>query len=171
MGETLKRPFGEQVIDKSLQHFPQARPTPSLDLAKSASVVPIQFNVSHRQEPRWPVVQKGWVRITGWASRSGFRPSQFQSNSNSLSKRCSLRFEAETNISSPYKVYWQVVNTGNEARNANSLRGGFYDGIPEKGGLARKESTLYKGVHWIQCFIVKNGVCVARSGEFVVNIE
>jgi len=37
--------------------------------------------------------------------------------------------------------------------------------------LERRESTLYKGMHWIECFIIKNGKCVARSSEFVVNIE
>lgn len=171
MGESLKGAFGEQTLSKSLQHFPQTRSTSSLDLMKAASYVPCQFNVSHRQQPMWPEAQKGWVRITGWASRNGFRPWQFQSDSASLPKRCSLRFEAETNISWPYKVYWQVVNTGSEARNASCLRGGFYDGILQKGGLAREESTLYTGMHWVECFIVKNNMCVARSGEFVVNIE
>jgi hypothetical protein len=87
-----------------------------------------------------------------------------------LSKHYSLRFKAKTNILWPYKVYWQVVNTDEEARAANCLRGGFYDGIIEKGGRVRKESTLYRGIHWIECFIVKNGVCVARSGEFMVKI-
>jgi hypothetical protein len=63
------------------------------------------------------------------------------------------------------------VNTDDEARSANSLRGGYYDGVIEKGGRVRQESTLYSGMHWVECFIVKNGVCVARSGEFVVNIK
>ncbi|WP_197996831.1 nucleotide-binding domain-containing protein, partial [Gimesia chilikensis] len=31
--------------------------------------------------------------------------------------------------------------------------------------------TKFPGMHWVECFVVKNGVCVARSGEFVVNIE
>ena len=26
-------------------------------------------------------------------------------------------------------------------------------------------------MYWVECFVVKNGVCVARSGEFVVNIK
>jgi hypothetical protein len=129
-----------------------------------------RFNVPHRQPPRWPIVQKGNVTVTGWVSRNGFRSQQFQ-NGTMLPKHCSLSFKAKTNISWPYKVYWQVVNTDEEARASNCLRGGFYDGIIEKGGRVRKESTLYTGMHWIECFIVKNGVCVASSGEFVVNIK
>jgi len=26
-------------------------------------------------------------------------------------------------------------------------------------------------MHWIECFIIRDGTCEARSGEFVVNIE
>ena len=32
------------------------------------------------------------------------------------------------------------------------------------------EKSLYTGKHWIECFIVKDGICVARSGRFYVNI-
>ena len=71
----------------------------------------------------------------------------------------------------PYEVHWQVVNTGAEAYKANGLRGGFYKGTTETHGTVRKENTEYKGKHWIECFIVKDGICCARSGEFVVNIE
>ncbi len=114
---------------------------------------------------------QGRASISAVALRNGFRPFSFQSDSSPLDKRCSLTFEASTDVTPPYKVYWQVVNTGEEARLANGLRGDFYDGLFEKGGRTRKESTLYHGMHWVECFIVKNGICVARSGEFVVNIK
>ena len=71
----------------------------------------------------------------------------------------------------PFQVHWQVVNTGQEAKNANQLRGKIVlsktAGI---GGLKQKEYTSYTGIHWTECFIVKNNVCVARSGEFIVRI-
>ncbi len=66
----------------------------------------------------------------------------------------------------------QVVNTGDEASSVpGGLRGGFCEGVTERGGLVRNEGTQYEGNHWIECFIVKQGACVARSGEFVVNID
>lgn len=80
---------------------------------------------------------------------------------------CELSY-AETSVPKPYTVYWQVVNTGTEAERANSLRGDFYDS--EKTGRSRSESTLYRGMHWVEAFVIKAGICVARSGEFVVNI-
>jgi hypothetical protein len=72
-------------------------------------------------------------------------------------------------VSAPYEVYWQVVNTGQEAHRAGQLRGDFYDS--SSSGRSRTESTLYQGMHWVEGFIVKDSVCVARTGEFVVNIS
>lgn len=131
------------------------------------------FSVPHRHRPQWPMQLTGTVQVRGYYFRNGYRWQEFQSNSEPLPKHYSLLFEAATTIGRPYKVYWQVVNTGDEAGAVSGgLRGGFCEGLTQKGGLTRKEATLYKGSHWIECFIVnKQGVCVARSGEFVVNIE
>jgi hypothetical protein len=71
-------------------------------------------------------------------------------------------------VPKPYKVYWQVVNTGDEAYRAGQLRGDFYDS--SSSGRNRTESTMYKGTHWVEGFVVKGNICVARTGEFVVNI-
>jgi len=83
-----------------------------------------------------------------------------------------LLFTAKTDVPPPFDVYWQVVNTGEQARRTNDLRGKIFRSTTAGvGGLSRDETTKYKGMHWIECFIVKNDVCLARSGEFVVNIE
>jgi hypothetical protein len=102
--------------------------------------------------------------------RNGFRPERLVSGGSNLPKHGSLRFEAETTVSGRYKVYWQVVNTGDEAEAADGLRGNFnFDGAI-RDGLTHKESTLYRGTHSIECFIVKNGKLVARSGQFIISI-
>jgi hypothetical protein len=89
-----------------------------------------------------------------------------------LPKRCALLFSANTDVPKPFDVYWQVVNTGTESNEAKQLRGQIFSSkTAGVGGLTQKETTLYTGMHWIECFIVKNGICVARSGEFVVNIK
>ena len=170
MAESLQPRFGEGMIKKSLSQFSSGSSAGSSMVAAAPSYSLSRFNVPHRQPLRWPLVENGWVQVTGWASRDGYRPWQISSDSAALQKHCSLRFEARTNISRPFKVYWQVVNTGVEARDVDCLRGGFYDGVFEKGGLVRNEGTRYQGSHWVECFIVKDGACVARSGEFVVNI-
>ena len=85
-----------------------------------------------------------------------------------LEKHGSLRFEATTTVSHPYKVYWQVVNTGKDAEKAKCLRGNFEHF--ERGGLTKSERTLYKGTHSIECFIVKDNILVARSGPLLLRI-
>lgn len=80
-----------------------------------------------------------------------------------------IDFKAVTGVKKPYRVMWQIVNTGKEAINANCLRGNFEGS--DIGDDSKRESTSYSGSHSVQCFIIKHGVCVARSKEFIVNIK
>lgn len=170
VAESLKSRFGERAINEALKHFPKVDEPKIVTLTPSSLRAPGRFDVPHRQPPRWPVSEQGWVKITGLANRKGYRQKTIRSEL-TWSKGWLLRFEAKTDIRPPYEVYWQIVNTGQEARAANGLRGGFCECNAGDGSPVQNESTLYKGMHWIECFIVKNGVCVARSGELVVNIE
>ncbi|NWC83179.1 hypothetical protein HX798_23230 [Pseudomonas putida] len=79
-------------------------------------------------------------------------------------------FPAQTTAAYPYKVYWQVVNTGEDTSHRRALRGGFEEGVVQGARLEKRESALYSGSHRMECLIVKEGYCVARSGLFVVNI-
>jgi hypothetical protein len=129
----------------------------------------VRFDASHRQPPRWRMSAARYsVEVKARFCRRGFRPTGFASNSPPLPKGATINFEAVTSVPKPYKVFWQVVNTGDEARLAEQLRGDFYDS--HKSGRHRDEFTEYSGMHWVECFVVKDAVCVARSGEFVVNI-
>lgn len=92
-----------------------------------------------------------------------------------LPKNKSLLFEAVTNCPSPYKVRWQIVNTGDEARAAGCLRGEILDCANDANSnriTIRRESTLYAGVHWIQCYVLDNsGMIVAESSKCYVPIR
>ena len=169
--ESLKPRLGERAVNEALRNHPKSQNLHGLPLAASTDRKPALFDVPHRQPPKWPITLTGWVEITGCASRKRFRSFKMKSDSKPLRKHWSLQFEAQTNVPKPYNVYWQVVNTGDEARRAKGLRGGFDEGVIENGRQVKNETTLYKGTHWIECFIVKNGICGARSGEFVVNIQ
>jgi hypothetical protein len=37
--------------------------------------------------------------------------------------------------------------------------------------MGRWESTRYASTHWVEAFVVKNGVCVALSGRKLVKIR
>lgn len=130
------------------------------------------LNPVHRTAPPWTRADQGEIRIErAMVRRNGFRPECFMSDGDALPKGCDLTFHAETNIPKPFKVYWQVVNTGAEANAAGCLRGGFDEGLVTDGRLSKNESTLYTGIHSIECFIVKQGLLAARSGQFIVNIQ
>ena len=150
----------------------QRRASPLARTVRRARRIGKVLNPVHRRAPPWSSVDYGRVEID-WATvnRSGFRPERVGSDGRVLAKQCSLRFEAHTNVPKPFKVFWQVVNTGREAEAANCLRGGFDEGIVTRGKLKRNESTLYTGTHSIECFIVKQGYLAARSGQFIVNIQ
>lgn len=162
--------MGSTIVKKAMGRNPKLY-TESQRIASPATIAPVvdsRFDVPHRKSPRWPIQLSHSVGISGEAKRHGFRTRHLKGNDQILPKYIDLYFTAETNVSPPYDVYWQVVNTGAEASalGLKGLRGNIFIG-----SRIRKENTKYRGWHWIECFIVKDNVCIARSGEFVVNIK
>ena len=127
------------------------------------------LNASHRKQPIWPM-QRGGVAFVSLKVLSTFGDViEYQNNDFHLDKGCSLHFKALTGIKPPFKVFWQIVNTGYEAMNEHCLRGGFEES--NEGASGRREITKYSGSHFVQCFIIKHGYCVAKSKEFFINIK
>ncbi len=125
-----------------------------------------------RQRPIWKLPMPGEVTISGrFNSTQNGIPQNFNSNQ-PLEQLCNLWFTANTDITGTFRVYWQVVNTGEQAKNKPDLRGGIIrakaDGLTTKEG---NETTRYVGTHWIRCFIVQNSICVACSHKFLVQIR
>ena len=146
----------------------------STSLVRSSSNIPARFNVSHRVEPVWTERLRYDVSISALFRKKGEKDWNPFASGALLPKNCNLRFRASTNCPERFSVYWQVVNTGNYA---NDLRGQIFPAkTAGKGGLiysgiTHDEYTQYKGMHWIECFLVSDDVLVAKSGEFVVNIR
>lgn len=165
--------FGERLVEAAQARRQNVRGGAVKALFSGiSSTARVILSPAHRQEPPWNLAAHGEVQIEkAIAARNGFRPEEFASGGTPLPKHVSLTFEADTNIPKPYKVYWQVVNTGRDAETARGLRGGFDEGHITAGKLTRNETTLYGGQHSIECFIVKNGLLAARSGQFIVNIQ
>lgn len=70
-----------------------------------------------------------------------------------------LTFKTEsTNCPAPYKIYWKVRNRGPEAKKRNMERGAIEEGTP-----TRKEHSDFVGPHYVECYLVKNGTCVAKD--------
>lgn len=168
--EQLKPRFGDRIVEvaKARRRSQSALGGLAYGAWRAAALI---LNPRHRQEPPWNPTTQGNVTISRAAfDVNGFRTREFESDDSALPKNASLNFHATTNVPGPFKVYWQVVNTGEEAERVRGLRGGFDEGVVSQGHLKRNESTSYRGKHSIECFIVKNGMLAARSGQFIVNI-
>lgn len=141
------------------------------------------FDVPWAEKPAWLMPNSHTATIRGrWnISEHGINWREFPNNGPALDKHLYLRFFGETNAPPPYQVYWQVVNTGTDAVSKGCHRGQFVpSGSVGQSGLrsttmveksSRNERTLYRGMHWVEFFVVRDGVCLARSGPFVVNIR
>lgn len=75
-----------------------------------------------------------------------------------------LYFRASTNVPEPFHVFWKVRNKGDVARRNDIIRGE----IIQTDRLSHKETTSFKGTHYVECYIVKDGECVAKGR---INVE
>lgn len=70
-----------------------------------------------------------------------------------------LKFIASTNVPAPYDVHWKVKNRGDIAKREDCIRGE----IIQTNSLVHFETTSFKGDHYVECYIIKKGICVARQ--------
>ncbi len=173
--DILSPRMGRQLVESAAKkrgHLSTESPSNRALLKRQDNRIRRILDAPHRKPVAWKEFTQGNVVIESLkVTRNGFRPYLIENDGPDIPKNCDLVFEANTNVQQPYKVYWQVVNTGHDAQQARGLRGGFEQGFTDSGKLTRKESTRYSGSHSIECFIVKDGYCVARSGPFLVNIQ
>lgn len=114
------------------------------------------------------ISQSYMLELDANVDQNGFRAnwlSEFLRKRTPLKKSKTLIFQiVRTNVPEPYDVMWKVRNFGDEAQKAGDLRGEItYD----KGSGKKKENTKYKGEHYVECYIIKDNVCVASAGIFV----
>lgn len=134
----------------------------------SLSNLAVCADAPHRQKPSWPFARGGAVVVTLLAEDGDGNNIIYENNGAPLKKNVTLHFKALTGVKGPYYVKWQITNTGEEARNAHCLRGDFEDSNEGRNG--RRETTQYTGTHSVQCFIIKDHSCVAKSKDFIINI-
>ena len=168
----LKNILGTRAVNEAYKNL-------GFDELISENLKPVNYSpqllsAPHRQQPLWPLNTTYYCNISAYYNdvTDGNKRKNITA-STVLPKGCYLYFRAlDTNVPKPFEVYWQVVNNGEEAKNDNCLRGGIFKSQTlGSGGLIYKDCTRFSGLHWIECFIVKDGVCVARSSEFFVNIR
>lgn len=70
-----------------------------------------------------------------------------------FSVKCKIGY---TDCPSYDKVLWKVLNVGYEAKRLNDIRGQIKERAKEI-----SETSSFSGPHYIECYLIKNGVCVA----------
>jgi hypothetical protein len=121
-------------------------------------------------EEMFPTADTHWVRIecdvTEKVPRNRAARRALRSRNGRVPKWRNLMFRlVDTNVPEPFAVYWKVRNRGAEARAKGALRGQIY---ADQGRRRRSESTAYVGHHYVECYIVKGGVCIARAHQPVI---
>lgn len=143
----------------------------------TSALVPVPAPVSvpglgssgHCQRPAWPERLAGKAKVRGEVYMQNWKGKKLWDLSDrAVPKNVRLKFILTTNVPAPYQVKWQVVNTGNEAEAEGDLRGDFYD---SEGSATRWEHTKYAGTHWVEAFVIKDEVCLARSGRALVKVR
>src|SRR3989344_2197721 len=163
----------EESIKKWRIIFGDNFPSSVSDLEHGSTLPAYQLgNYSHFESLKWDENLIYKVRIDGYLY-SIDKTKLFRGiNSDAkFGSNLSIKYVAKPHCPAPYTVYWQVVNTGTHAASLGSkgLRGQIF--ISGNQGLSsvQWETSLYTGKHWIECFIVKDDICVARR-KFFINI-
>lgn len=170
--EDLSPVLGEGTMVKAATSLRGSATSVIASSASSTDQVPALADARHCLPPVWPVKAAYKASLTGTVHRDMFHPKKmWDMTTRSVPKNVALRFQLKTNVPWPYEVRWQIVNTGREALAKNQLRGDFESSNEPGRADVRWESTAYAGTHWIEGFVIKNGVCVARTGQKFVRIR
>lgn len=106
------------------------------------------------------------IKIEILINQDGFRPGQLLRKLFHLRKNYQPIYKVvESTIDEPYEVMWKIKNSGVEARNVGKLRGEIY----EDHGLKQRdnETAMFSGVHYIECYAIKEDVCIAQDRVYV----
>lgn len=113
-------------------------------------------------EELYPVSLKYSLKVAASVSIDGFRKQSlgnFLKNFGLVSKGKKIEFTiTATNTPDPYEIYWKVRNVGQAAYDRNMIRGTI-----SKGTKSITEPSSFSGPHFVECYIVKDGFCVARN--------
>lgn len=132
--------------------------------AKSPNDVRLFKNTEEFVEDRYPVDISETVSIDCRVTQDGWRPMKLREMLRTgtwLKADKKLRFMVvECSVPQPYKVKWKVLNRGPEAERRNSIRGQIVDSTVSG---VRDERSDFPGEHLVECYIVKDGIVVARD--------
>lgn len=103
----------------------------------------LQIDCKISQDGFRPFLLSTWLRKGGWLRHN--KKLEF--------------FISYTTCPEPYDICWKVRNVGSVAEQKNQIRGQ----IRHTNMKTHVEHTNFYGPHYVECFIIKNGTCVAKD--------
>lgn len=101
------------------------------------------LDVPHWRPATWPTFRDGIADIVVTsAMRDGLRPQVFGSGE-PLARGSEPLCDARTDVRRPFEVFWRLVNTGEAAKGARDLRGGFDVGDITPDVLTHEERAIF----------------------------
>lgn len=153
--------FGASSTNSTLALSASAVPTYEHQMVPGELTITERFGYPERRSAA------DTFRIVGRMSptkkgRGRYRP--LSANGNLVPIGRSLQFEIQgCTVQEPYDVYWKVRNAGPEAASRKAFRGEIL-----KRGNRIEETSDFPGAHWVQAWIVKDGVAVATAMQDVI---
>lgn len=115
-------------------------------------------------EDRYPVDIRHELEIDCELTRDGTSSGRLRRLAASfpwLAPGQGLRFHVSScSALQPFQLFWKVRNVGAEAEQRKELRGQI---LHDEGRFERRERTTFAGAHFVEAYIVKDGVCIARD--------
>lgn len=111
-----------------------------------------------------PVDIRYRVTIDCRVEQNGFRPFMLRKflkdgKGRWLQHHKKLEFFISTDCPEPYDTWWKVRNVGREAERRNMIRGT----ILKTNEMKHRERTDFYGPHYVECYLIRNGICVAKN--------
>lgn len=158
--------FGEDFDDiQSSTKAASAIDESSLDVAKSVRAPSEEFieDLFSRADTAYRIRISGRTR-----PKPGFRTYDLHSRGNRVDRGREIDFRiTECTVPEPFDVMWKVRNRGDDAIRASALRGEIRAGN-RANGRGQYEQTRYRGEHYVECYAIKAGKCVASHRQRVI---
>lgn len=132
--------------------------------AEAMSFDSTRYTTEQFIEDQFPVDIQYDLEIDSDVSENGTLSGKLRAMSRVFSwlpKGRSLIFNVEKcTVPSPYQLMWKVRNVGIEAERRKMIRGQIFS---DQGRHQQREATDFHGEHFVEAYVVKDGVCVARD--------
>ena len=166
----LTNSIGKNIVEKSFSSLIEDKKISIQTLSRKEREL-IEISEREKWPSSWHVPTGYLVSIKAIVSDPSGNIYEYDNDGHKIEKGSSILYIPEFpyfKISKNYTVKWQIVNTGADARAHNDMRGEIAPSNNDKSN--RFETIKYEGSHYVQCFVIIDSKCYAKSRIFIINV-